>query len=123
MNYALLPIAVLLFAMGDNMVAANTLPARTECIVGFDLDWSKVRTDALAIRNAMNVPPWDRWRVGPLAAIVISSDGSHMYLQYERDCEDRSELADKLILYWKERNPRLPEFRHIEGPIFRQSSL
>lgn len=86
-------------------------PTRTECIVGYRLDWSGVKADPNDVLNKLWVPPRTN------AALVISIDGSRLYLQFRERCYERSERAAALINHWKQSGTTLPEFIRIQADI------
>lgn len=92
-------------------------PTRSECIVGFDLDWSLVKTNKHNVRNSMFNWPSGNERIVHLTAMAISSDGSHLYFQFSGNCERKKELSATLIGYWRSEGLNLPRFKRIAGTI------
>jgi hypothetical protein len=47
----------------------------------------------------------------------INRDGTHLYLQFRRDCERGAALAADVIAYWQSQGLELPHFERINEPI------
>ena len=80
---------------------ATEKPTRSECIVGFNLDWSQVKSDRHDVRNSFRDWPSGSRRIVNLTAMSISLDGSRIYFQFRNDCYKRDEMAATLIGYWQ----------------------
>ena len=96
---------------------AESRPARSECIVGFSLDWSKVKADRHEVRNSLYIGPEGRQRIVALAATAINRDGTRLYLQFRRDCEKKQEMAAEVMRFWRSKGLDLPTFERINEPI------
>lgn len=96
---------------------ANEKPTRSECIVGYALDWSQVKTDPHDVRGAMFY-----WRprhndAQELASMSLRPDGSRLYLQFRNRCEEKEHIAADLIGFWQSKGLDLPTFELLPGPI------
>jgi hypothetical protein len=91
-------------------------PTRSECIAGFHIDWSDVRSDHVAATNQLDIP--ERPQLIPnLAGIAFSSDLSKMYVQFMRNCEQKYSLSDQLIRVWRNQKKILPHFERMREPV------
>lgn len=52
-----------------------------------------------------------------LAAMHLKIDGSEIYFQYLRQCEDKQKMASDLISFWRSKNLDLPIFERLAEPI------
>jgi len=95
----------------------DSRPTRSDCIVGFRLDWSQVKADRHEVRNSLHLGFEGAQRIGTSAAIAISLIGAHVYLQFPRDCDKKEELAAEVIAFWRSKGLDLPRFERIEEPI------
>jgi hypothetical protein len=95
---------------------AAAKPTRSQCIIGFDLEWSAVSHDRNEVRNAMDWPTGNE-AIESLAAMAISMDGERLYLQFIDECHRKAEMADTLIQYWRSEGLDLPNFERIEDTI------
>ena len=96
---------------------ADEKPKRSECIIGYALDWTNVKTDPYEVHEAM----FD-WRLrhggrGQLAGMAVSLDGSMLYFQYRSRCEKKQQLATELIRFWRSQDLDLPAFERLPDPI------
>jgi hypothetical protein len=92
-------------------------PTRSECIIGFNMDWSKVKSDRYLVRNSfVHMPPGNR-RIARLTSRAMSDDRTRLYFQFAYDCEKQAEMAATLIEYWRSEGLDLPRFERIEGTI------
>lgn len=92
-------------------------PTRSECIVGYALNWTKVKADSNLVRIQMAT-----WRTGDrniseLAGMTMKPDGSRLYLQYRSRCEDRTRMSADLIGIWESMGLDLPAFERLPDPI------
>jgi hypothetical protein len=91
-------------------------PTRSECIAGFDLDWSHVKSSRWDIANH-----WDRPlgadTIQPLTIISLEEDRSRLYLVFWKDCDKKREMAASLIDYWTRLSIEMPTFAWIAPPI------
>jgi hypothetical protein len=96
---------------------AGPKPTRSECIIGFKLDWSGVKGDPADVRNSWDFrhddPAW--WEV--FAGYVISPQGKRLYLQFAKDCDRKAEMAAELIESWRSKHLELPNFERLKEPI------
>jgi hypothetical protein len=83
---------VMLLALTIASVSYDARPSRKDCIVGFTLDWSSVKSNRLVVRNSL----FDNHLVG-LAALSIPDDASLLYLQFRHDCARKAQMAERLI--------------------------
>ena len=96
---------------------AAVKPTRIECIVGFIMDWSKVKSDKNDVINStVHWPPQSR-RIVRITGLSFNSDGSKLYFQFADDCDKKEEMAAALIGYWRSEGLDLPSFKRIEGTI------
>ncbi len=98
------------------LTGCDERPTRSECIIGFTMDWSKVKADRNDVRNSMFWPEGSQ-RIEPLAGTAISLDGTRLYLQFAHDCDDKEEMAEALMAYWRAEGLDLPKFARIDEPI------
>jgi hypothetical protein len=98
------------------VISAVQKPTRTECIIGFNLDWSDVRANRSDVRNALD-RPFGQNRIEALAAMFISRDGLRLYLQFAHNCHEKQQMANALIAFWRSQGLDLPRFVRIEDPI------
>ena len=96
---------------------APAKPTRSECIVGFNLDWSQVKSDRNDVLNSFVNWPLGSPRIGRLTAMSISLDGSQIYFQFNKNCYKSDEMAATLIGYWRSKGLDLPRFERIAGTI------
>jgi hypothetical protein len=108
-------IVVCSFILIAAAAAAEQKPTRSECIIGFRLDWSQVK-DELASNNAMGSPTGDK-RIEALAGMMKSLDGERLYLQFRSDCDRKLEMALRVIDLWRSEGIDLPKFERILDPI------
>ncbi len=95
---------------------ADQLPSRSACIVGFTMDWSGVKADPHAVRNAFTATPnWTR-PIKSLTGMTIP-DASHIYFQFSRDCDKKEMLARGLIAIWRNMGIDVPRFDRIPDPV------
>lgn len=97
-------------------VLAEIKPSRSECIIGFRLDWSEVSADRRDVTNSMAVVNRTE-RVDSLAGLQFGRDQSELYLIFKNDCERKEKLALEQIAYWRKADLELPRFDRIEDPI------
>src|SRR5579862_812253 len=91
-------------------------PTRSECIVGYSLDWSKVKNQHDA-RNSLAIEPTGDNRISALAGMILSDGGDRIYFQFRKDCEKKQALAESLISFWRKSGVDLPTFKRIDDPI------
>lgn len=92
-------------------------PTRSECIIGFNLDWSNVTGDRHSIRNSFADRPVEENRIRALVAMMISLDGTRIYFQFKSDCAHKADMAFDLIEFWRSKNSDIPKFSRIKNPI------
>ena len=96
---------------------ADEKPTRSECIIGYALDWTGVKADRYDVGEAM----FDWRRRHPesehVAGMTLSRDGSELYLQYRSRCDEKQKMATALIGFWRSRNLDLPLFKRLPDPI------
>lgn len=109
--------ALLLALFASVSAVADERPTRSECIIGYALDWTGVKADLHEVRQAMfDWPPGDE-RIGPVAGMSLKPDGSRLYLQYRSRCEKKQQMAIALIGFWRSKNLDLPAFKRLPDPI------
>lgn len=94
----------------------DTRPLRSDCIVGYELDWSSVKGSRTASRNALTVAKYSS-RIGAVAALAISPDSKRLYLQFESNCDNKVAMATALIALWRSDGLALPGLKFIPGRI------
>ncbi len=107
------------------LIAANSIlpaageerPTRSECIVGYTLDWSSVGSDPYTVREEMFDWLPSHRDTANLAAMVVKPDGSQIFLQYLARCGERRQMASDLIGYWRSKGLDLPRFQRLPEPI------
>lgn len=112
-NVVLFCMAWLVLGKAD----ATEKPTRRECIVGFNLDWSRIKSDRHDVRNSLRDWPSESQRIADLTAMSISLDGSKIYFQFRKNCYKREEMTTALIGYWRSKGLDLPRFERIEGTV------
>lgn len=111
-------LTVFLMALVASLsLMANEKPTRSECIVGYALDWTQVKTDSHDVRGAMFY-----WRpryngAQELAGMSLRPDGSRLFLQFKHRCEEKENMASGLIAFWQSKGLDLPTFERLSGPI------
>jgi hypothetical protein len=115
------PLSFLCLAL---VVAANShaeeRPTRSECIIGFYLDWAQVKADRHDVRNAFVLTPEEMQRLyvsHVTFGLAIDAVGSHLYFQFHENCEKKADQADKIISVWRSRGLDLPRFDRMRDPI------
>ena len=103
------------------MILASTdavkKPTRSECIIGFNMDWSQVKSDRYDVSNSfVDMPPGNR-RIARLTSFAMSDDITQLYFQFSDDCNKKAEMAATLVEYWRSEGLDLPRFERIEGTI------
>jgi len=101
----------------SSSIGNGSTPTRSECIIGFNLDWSEVVADHHTVRNSFGDRPAGEQRIRALAAMTISVDGTRIYLQFKMECEKRLEMAAALIDFWRSEGLDIPVFMRIKDPI------
>jgi len=96
---------------------ADERPTRSECIIGYALDWTGVKTDRYDVIEDMSYWMLKHGRPGQLAGTSVGSDASRLYLQYRSSCEKKQQMATKLIGFWRSQNLELPAFERLPDPI------
>jgi hypothetical protein len=97
--------------------AAAQKPTRSECIVGFDLDWSRVVTNRHDILNSLFDKPTIDPKTKVSVAVAVSTNGTRLYLQFRDQCSRKVEMAANLVAFWRSEGLELPVFDPIKGPI------
>jgi hypothetical protein len=96
-------------------------PARSDCIVGVDLEWSQIPVqEQNHIRNTMFT-----WRKSEayflaknlLRGISLTEDGSRIYFQFSSDCAQKKEMAITLLKFWQSSGQPFPAYRLVGDPI------
>ncbi len=108
---------VLLAAFVIEAPALLHRPTRSECIIGYSVDWSVVKADHNEVRNAFTTTPGGHRLFHALSAMGISDAGDRLYLQFNRDCGNKQNYAEKLINRWKSDGLDIPKFTRIPDPI------
>jgi Rap1a immunity proteins len=114
LKYPLYSLVVILCILPNTAVLSK--PTRSECIIGYNLDWSNVR-DRHSVQDAMLIPLNSSRTAQFVAAQSFSFDNSMLFLQYKDHCDQRREMAAQLIQYWKATGIDLPRLSIIAGPI------
>lgn len=91
-------------------------PTRSECTIGFRLDWSGVATQHNLVSNEMDGPSGVE-KINPLTAMGFTLDHSALFLLFKNDCDRKQEMAANLIDYWRSKGLDLPTFDRISDPI------
>jgi len=95
---------------------ATAKPSRSECIVGYRLDWSNLHKNRGDVANsiaAANRPLADE----TLAGLMFQKHHSELYLIFRTGCENKVAKAAKLFDGWREKGIDLPDFARIPDPI------
>jgi hypothetical protein len=96
---------------------AGPKPTRSECIIGYKMDFSDVKADPADIRNSLDFrhdnAAW--WEI--LAGYGFNMDGTRLYLQFARDCDKKAEMTEELIEFWRSKELELPKFERLKEPI------
>jgi hypothetical protein len=95
----------------------DSRPTRSECLIGYDLDWSKVGTERRVVRNAMAYQPEGDRRIVALAGYGLNLEGTRLYVQFKQDCDKKAEMAAALIAFWESEGLDLPAFNRLAEPI------
>ncbi len=90
-------------------------PSRSDCIVGYWIDWTGVRADRADVINSLNISA-DLQRAVSLAG-VAAPDTEHLYMQFSGRCSDRFELAAQVVRTWKQSVDPMPRFMRMDGVI------
>ena len=114
-------VAIFIACLIPVSAVSDERPTRSDCIIGFVVDWKRVTADRYEIREGIFDAMYD-WRrtygsTDDLAGMILKPDGSRLYLQYRRRCEDKQEMATDLIGFWWSKGLDLPEFERLPGPI------
>ena len=107
-------VVVLLTSMLACSQEPRQKPSRSECIVGFRLDWSGVRANRSDVINSLDVSP-ELFQSVSLAT-MSTPDSDHLYLQFYNKCQNRHELAAQLLSHWQGQEPT-PRFVLIDEVI------
>jgi hypothetical protein len=107
--------AGLVMCMLPSVIHIVKKPSRSECIIGFYLKWDKV-ADPSYVRNSMVLPSGSQ-RIEALKALMLSLDGSRLYLQFAPDCHKKQQMAASLVSFWRSQGLDIPEFEGINEPI------
>lgn len=106
----LLTVAALLPAC-----AAGAKPTRSECIVGYQLDWRSVHAERADVLNQMEIPH-DLSRRVALAGASFGT-GDVVFFQFSQGCDTKTEKAAEILAYWKDKLRKLPDFVPITGAV------
>lgn len=110
-------VCILVFAYEINTISPDsTKPTRSECIAGFELDWSKVKSDKWDIANQWR-RPLGAHTIKPLSLMSLTEDRSRLYFVFAEDCDKKREMAAAVIDYWATLSGEMPRFVWIAGPI------
>ena len=109
--------ALAIFYLASNSLIADERPTRSECIVGFALNWAQVKSDPREVRREMYYWRPRHVNAPELAGTSMKPDGSRIYLQYRRHCEEKQQMAADLIGFWRSQGLDLPEFERLPEPI------
>jgi len=96
---------------------ADSRPTRSECIVGFRLDWSQVKGDRHEIRNSLFLGSDGARTVQSPPAMAKNPDASRLYMQFRGECGKKDEFAAEVIAYWRSKGLELPRLERIAEPI------
>jgi hypothetical protein len=107
-------LASVLLAMSPFLVSAESRPTRSECIVGFDLDWSRVSDIHSAKISLFAIPP-DSFP--DLAGFGFDKTGTRFYLQFKRNCSDKTRMSNDIIGYWQKKSVSVPVLKRINDII------
>ena len=115
-------VCVVAFGYGGDAFSADnsTKPTRSDCIAGFELDWSNVKSSRWDIANQWG-RPLGAHTIEPLTIVALHSDRSRLYLVFVEDCDKKREMAQSVIDYWASVSSEMPRFIWIEGPIIPSS--
>ncbi len=91
-------------------------PTRSQCIVGFKLDWAGV-SDPRNSRHSMMQWPERKARTIPIAVMTFGPDGNSLYMQFWKSCRHKRVHADKLVDFWRSLHIDLPKFTVLSDPI------
>ncbi len=118
-------LCIAAFACMVGLVLATTdsagKPTRSECTIGFRLNWTQVTTQTNLLINEMDWPSGAE-RIEPLKATGFTEDISHLYLLFKSHCGKKREMAADLIDYWRTKGLDLPTFERIPDPIIHSPS-
>ena len=110
-------LAVLVTFLGIVQGAADDRPMRSDCIIGYSLDWTHVGADHYEVRESMfDLLPM-HGNTSSLAAMLLKPDGSEIYFQYLQHCEDKQKMASDLIKFWRSTDLDIPRFERLPEPI------
>ncbi len=96
-------------------------PTRSECTIGFRVDWTNVVTQHNLVHNEM----FDLLRTTKttsLAAMGFDESSSRLYMLFKSDCGKKREMAADLIDFWHSKGLDLPTFERIPDPIIHSPS-
>ena len=96
---------------------ADQKPTRSECIIGYALDWTGVDPDPYDALETMSRVRIEHRKNPLLAGMSVRSGGSKLYLQYKSRCENKEQMATELIRFWRSQDLDLPEFEQLPDPI------
>lgn len=109
-------IAFFLSILACSPTVAQGKPTRSECIIGFRLDWSQVPIDRRDIANAIAETNRTE-RIETLAGLAFQASHSELYLMFRSGCEAKAQLASEQIDRWRRKGLNLPDFEQIQDPI------
>jgi hypothetical protein len=104
----LVVVMSILLVMTSTVAAAK--PTRTECIIGYDVDWTGI-ADQRAVRAAILE------FVKHKAAATFSSDVSKFYAQYREQCDEKQQISEDMFHALQSKGLVLPKFNRIPDPI------
>ena len=113
----LLPLTAICLALTAATPApVQSNPSRSECMVGYRLDWTNVQEDRADVANSIaeaNRPLADR----TLASLMFQEKHSELYLIFKEGCGEKASKASALFDGWRKNGVDLPDFRRIPDPI------
>ncbi len=108
-------LSLLLFASIPAL--ADQKPTRSECIIGYDLDWTGVKADPYDALETMSRLRIEHQKSKRLAGMSVRSGGAKIYLQFKSRCESKEQMATELIRFWRSQDLDLPDFERLPDPI------
>lgn len=110
-------LTILATLLGTEPGVSDERPLRSDCIIGYALDWTHVNTDQYEVRESMFDLLSMHGDAPKLAAMHLKIDGSEIYFQYLQQCEDKQKMASDLIVFWRSKGLDLPVFERLPDPI------
>lgn len=101
---------------GNGFANSDYKPTRSECIVGYELDWGNVKKDRRDVVNSIAALQ-HTMRVDSLAGLRFTPSQVALYMIFWSDCGKKWEMSSSQLDVWRENGIELPEFKRIEGLI------